>query len=170
MQIVTINDEMWCGSLTNSNCVMFLLVESIFAQTQVSSLARLLLLGPVRRRKLVVQLYLPCQTEDRTCPNRRRCPTSQARDESKKEQDTMWRGAFQECAAGRAGAPCPSACVWGGSATFRADRTGRWNSPSEVSESGGCSPSLRRHNMTDKDVEGPSAFVFFCFLCTVSSS
>lgn len=63
----------------------------------------------VRRRKLVEQLYLPSQTWDRTCPNRRRHLTSHGLDEGSSvspeleegrrqvrstelQGDTMWTG------------------------------------------------------------------------------
>lgn len=44
-------------------------------------------LPPWGERKPVVQLYLPCQTEDRTCPNRRRCLTPHAWKEKKEKKE-----------------------------------------------------------------------------------
>lgn len=105
----------------------------------------------VRWRKLVEQLYLPSQTWDRTCPNRRRYITSHGLDEGSSVSLALEEGKRQVRSRSRelqrymmwtdaqvyqtAAASCPSVCVWGGSPTCRDDRTGRWSSPSEVSSS-----------------------------------
>lgn len=135
----------------NSACCIWSLSVNVCSKSRLFTGANAASCLCVRRRKLVEQLYLPSQTWDRTCPNRRRYLTSLGLDggsgvspelEEGKSQvrsrstelvgDTMWTGA-QVCQT--AATSCPSACVWGGSPTCRGDRTGRWSSPSEVSSS-----------------------------------
>lgn len=60
--------------------------------------------------------------------------------------------------AAAAAASCPSACVWGGSPTCRDGRTGRWSSPSEVSDLGKC-----RLNSNRNDADGAVLCFLGCF-------